>query len=52
VLARSVAVRDFLASQQIATERLFLGAPVLRTESAAGKADGAPPRAEIKLDVR
>lgn len=52
VLARSVAVRDFLASQQIATERLFLGAPVLRSESAAGKADCAAPRAEIKLDVR
>lgn len=46
-LARSVAVRDFMAAQAVPTERLFLGAPVAQ----AGDA-GAAPRATLTLGVK
>lgn len=46
-LARSVAVRDFLAAQSVPAERLFLGAPVTQDDA---KAPG--PRAALTLGVK
>lgn len=47
-LARSVAVRDYLASREVPLERLFVGATKLSGE---GAADGAP-KAELTLTAR
>ncbi|KQR45773.1 hypothetical protein ASF94_08320 [Acidovorax sp. Leaf160] len=46
-IARGVAVRDYLAAQSIATDRLFLGAP---RPTASG--DGWTPHAELRLGRR
>ena len=44
---RGVAVRDYLASREIAVERLFLGAPKTASDDAAWT-----PRADLKLADR
>ena len=49
-LARGVAVRDYLASRQVALERLFVGASKLQPADKAG-ADWAP-KAELTLAAR
>ncbi len=46
-LARSVAVRDFLAARSVPAERLFLGAPVVQAEEKA-----PAPRAALTLGVK
>jgi hypothetical protein len=46
-LARGVAVRDYLASRQLAPERLFLGAAKVLRQQVAWK-----PRAELSLATR
>ena len=46
-LARSVAVRDFLAAQSVANERLYLGAP-----AAQRSGERWTPRAELKLGTQ
>ena len=46
-VARSVAVRDYLAAQKVPAERLFLGAPV-----ALGDGKGSGARAELTLAPR
>lgn len=49
-LARSVAVRDFVATQGVPMERLFLGAPMAQAEEKAGS--GPAPRATLTLGVK
>jgi len=49
-LARSVAVRDYLAGRQVPADRLFVGAAKLRTEGAG--AGPWQPKAELVLAAR
>ena len=54
-LQRGVAVREYLASRQLPTDRVFLGAPQPVGQGAAPKADGAAapgPRADLQLATR
>jgi len=46
-IARGVAVRDYLLSKDLKSERLFLGAPQIKPTDAQWK-----PSAELKLDMR
>ncbi|MEB2348119.1 MAG: DUF748 domain-containing protein [Comamonadaceae bacterium] len=49
-LARSVAVRDYLAAQRVPADRLFVGASKLREASAQGPS--FTPHAELQLSAR
>ena len=54
-LQRGVAVRDYLVSRQLSTERVFMGAPQGAGQGGEQKAEGAKaagPRADLQLSTR